>query len=138
MRLDGSIKSLAASQHSCVATWQLRELGASSKEITRLRRSKGWDEMARGVLCLVGAPASERQTACAAVLEGGPDAALARESSAALYGVGASYRLLPADVMLRHGHAGHSESIGHARPLTGIGDRWITRVDGIRVVRPEL
>jgi hypothetical protein len=138
MRLDKVIDELAAAQHACVAVWQLRDLGADSKEITRLRRSPHWRVLSRRVLARAGSPDTAKQRACGAALEAGPCAALASFSAAALWSVGAWYRLLPACVMADRQAAAFAGDIGHVYPRRGIHARWITTHQGIAVVRPEL
>ena len=138
MRLDESVGQLAAAQYGSIAVWQLRGLGLAPIEITRLKRSPSWNQLSRRVLRRSGSPASAEQIACAAVLEGGPSAALVPNSAAALWGVGASYNLLPACVMADRNEAAFGGEVGHIYQRRGIPDRWITTYRGIRVVRPEL
>jgi hypothetical protein len=136
--LDANIDALISTQHGCVAAWQLRDLGAASKEITRLRQSPQWIERSKRVLVRSGFPTTPEQQACAAVLEAGPLGALGSLSGAALWRLGASYRLLPAWVMADAADRSFPGSVGRIFPRVGIGDRWITTYRGIRVVRPEL
>ena len=138
MRLDNAINDLASRQHACIAIWQLRGLGATFTEVTRLRRSRHWTPLSRRVLTRAGVSSTPLQQACAAVLEAGPEAALAAISAAALWDLGAWYQLLPASVMADHDSAMYAGDIGHVYPRRGIPDRWITTHNGIRVVRPEL
>src|SRR4051794_36454605 len=138
MRLDGELEQLATDQHACVSTWQLRDLSATPKEITRLRRSRGWMELSRRVLIRAGAPRTPLQIACAAVLEAGRNAALVPHSAAALWGLGQFYKLLPACVMTDRDVASFGGEVGHIFQRRGIPDRWITTYQGIRIVRPEL
>jgi hypothetical protein len=138
MRLDDVIDQVAASQHACIAIWQLRDLGASPTEITRLRQSRHWRALSRRVLVRTGAPATSEQRACAAVLEAGPQAALASFSAGALWRLGTRYQLLPACVMANRPAASFAGEIGHVYPRRGIPARWITTHLGIAVVRPEL
>src|SRR3954454_20315738 len=138
MRLDAQIDELVARQYGSVAVWQLRNLGADSKEITRLRRSKRWRTISQRVLAQSGSADSQEQRACAAVLEAGPTGALGPPSAAAWWGLGSSYRLLPATVMADHEVASFAGEIGRMRPRRNIADHWITTFRGIPVVRPEL
>lgn len=138
MRLDGDIDAIISAQHGCIAVWQLRDLGAAPKEITRLRRSPRWNDGSKRVLVNSGSLATPEQRACAAVLEAGPLGALGSLSGAALWRLGASYRLLPAWVMADAAHRSFPGEVGHIFPRVGIGERWITTYRGIRVVRPEL
>ena len=138
MRLDDIIDQVAASQHACIAIWQLRDIGASPTEITRFRRSRQWRALSQRVLVRTGAPSTPEQEACAAVLEAGRETGLASYSAAALWGLGAVYQLLPAWVMTDRPAASFAGDIGHIYPRRGISSRWITTYRGIRVVRPEL
>src|SRR4051794_15662952 len=138
MRLDPLIDELTAAQHGCIAVWQLRHLGALPVEVNRLRQSKRWRPVSRRVLVREGSPATPVQVACAAVLEGGRGAALSAISAAALWGLGASYRLLPASVMADRPAASGPGEIGHLYPRRNVPDGWITVLGGIPVVRPEL
>ena len=138
MRLDLQISEYVATQHSCVAIWQLRDLGATSTEIARLRRSKSWRPISRRVLARSGSPETPEQLACGAVLEAGPTGALVAPSAAALWELGASYRLVPVTTMADHVVAAFTGELGRILPRRHIPDRWITTHRGIRVVRPEL
>ena len=137
MRLDTVIEELSAQQHACIATWQLRDLGATSTEISRVRRSVRWELLAPTVLRLVGSPRSGAQAAMAAALEGGPRARISHESSAHLWELGSSYRLERLQVMAPRG-SGKALALARFHPLIGIPDRWFTVLDGIPIVRPEL
>ena len=137
MRLDKALLDCAADQQSCVADWQVRALGASRTELSRLRRSAQWTEIGPHVLVLAGVPASELVLASAAVLEGGPNAVLSHASSVALWGI-PGFRLLPAIVGQVNGRAMRERPLGRLRNLVVIPERWVTIHRGIRVVRPEL
>jgi hypothetical protein len=138
MRLDDEIDALTETQHGCVAVWQLRDLGARSMEIWRLRGSSRWRETSQRVLIRAGSAQTPEQRACAAVLEAGRTGALIPASAAALWNLGASYRLLPAYVMADDTKRSFAGEVGRIYPRVGIPDRWITIYRGIRVVRPEL
>ena len=51
MRLDDSINELAAGQHSLIATWQLRALGAGKTEVDRLSNGRRWERRDRPCAC---------------------------------------------------------------------------------------
>jgi very-short-patch-repair endonuclease len=138
MRLDPLLYDLSARQHGCIAVWQLRELGAFPAEITRLRASKQWQPLSQRVLARVGSPSTARREACAAVLEAGRGSALMPSSAATLWGLGASYQLLPACVMTDRPRTSFRGDIGYIYPRRNVPDRWITVLDGIPTVRPEL
>ena len=85
-----------------------------------------------------GSAETELQRAALAVLEHGPNAALSHESAAALWGIGRSYRLLPAQVaQLPSTHRGDA-AVATMRKVFGLSSRWMTQLEGIPVVRPEL
>ena len=136
MRLDLDIEVLAAAQHGCIASWQLRDLGALPTEISRLRR-RHWELVGKRVLRMRGSPLTPLQEACASVLEGGPGAALGFSSSASMWDLGSYYRLVPAQVVQVAGIA-TARAIGRVHPIVGLPESWITKLDGIAVVRPEL
>ena len=136
MRLDTDIEALAATQHGCIATWQLRYLGALPTEISRLQR-RHWELIGQRVLRMRGSPSSLLQQACAAVLDAGPGAVLSHRSAANIWDLGSYYRLVPAEVAHVRGLA-RAGVIGRVHPIVGLPQSWITRLDGIAVVRPEL
>jgi len=137
MRLDKALLDLAAEQQSCFADWQVRALGASRTELSRLRRSAQWQELGPHVLVLAGVRVAELVLASAAVLEAGPNAVLSHASSVALWGV-PGFRLLPAMVAQVNGRAMRERPLGRLRNLVVVPERWVTSHRGIRVVRPEL
>jgi very-short-patch-repair endonuclease len=138
MRLDEDIASLAERQHACVATWQLRDLGAQPIEITRLRRASRWECLTDRVLRVRGSAPTDLQLACAATLEAGPDGALSHQSAAALWGIGGSYRILPAHVAQLPSAHRDDAGLAKLRQVVRLSSRWLTQLDGIAVVRPEL
>lgn len=137
MRLDKALLDLAAEQRSCVADWQVRELGASKSEITRLKSSSKWELIGGHVLASPGAVRDQLFKASAAVLNAGPGAALSHEAATALYGV-PGFTLDPPISSQRAGRAWRRSPLGPVHDLVVVPERWITRLNGIRVVRPEL
>jgi very-short-patch-repair endonuclease len=138
VRLDKVIDELLATQDGVVATWQLRNLGATATEIARLRQRPEWEAAGRRVSVLRSTPATVRRTARVALLEAGPHAYLSHETSAAVWDLGASYRLVPPQIMVARGEQRDMSGTGRNHPLTAIGERWLTVHDGFPVVRPEL
>src|SRR3954451_12094553 len=136
MRLDEALLDLAAEQRSCVATWQIRRLGASRTELSRLRKSSLWNPVGPQVLALAGVPRDDLLLASAAVLAAGPGAALSHEPSIALWGHD-GFRLLPAVTSQTTGRARRDHQLGHVHDLVVVPERWVTTFRGIRVVRPE-
>jgi very-short-patch-repair endonuclease len=137
MRLDKALLDLAAEQRSCVADWQARQLGASNTEVTRLKSSPRWELVGDHILVSSGAVHDERLMASAAVLNAGPGAALSHEAVTALWRV-PGFSLVPPVVSQQAGHAWRRSTLGPVHDLVLVPERWITRLEGIRVVRPEL
>ena len=137
MRLDKALLDLAAEQRSCVGIWQVRELGASQTEVARLRRSVRWTPVGSGVLMIAGVAMAKQSEASAEVLAAGPGAVLSHDSAVAHWGV-PGFNLLPAITSQLSGHATRRSPHWAVHDLVLIPDRWVTRFDGIRVVRPEL
>lgn len=73
-----------------------------------------------------------------AVLTSGPASALSHESAAALWGLGTSYRLLPPHVYRAHDEADSISGFGDVHRQRGICERWVTKLNNLPVVRPEL
>ena len=137
MRLDKALLDLAAEQQSCIGVWQVYELGATSTEVDRLRRSHRWSTCGKDVLVVAGVPHTELVKTSAAVLAAGPGAVLSHGSAAALWGL-PGFRLLPASISHVNGHAMRRRQLGQVHPLVVVPEEWVTTFKGIRVVRPEL
>lgn len=128
---------LAGRQRACIGDWQIRLLGASATELTRLHSSPRWFELERGVLGIVGVESDAAMRASAGVLAAGPGAVLTHSSGAAWWGL-RGYALLPACVSQRDGRAHRRQQPGPLHQLVTIPPRWVTTLNGIAVVRPEL
>jgi len=137
MRLDKALLDLAAEQRSCVADWQVRQLGASKTELARLKRSSRWEMAGDHVLVVAGAARDDLLETSAAVLAAGPGAVLAFEPGTALWGL-PGFRLRPAVIAQEAGHAWRRHPLGKVHDLVVVPERWVTWLHGIRVVRPEL
>jgi very-short-patch-repair endonuclease len=137
MRLDKALLDLAAEQRSCVAVWQIRELGATPTEICRLRSSPRWELLNKQILLVPGAVLDESCRVSAAVLAAGPGAVLSHGPGTALWGV-PGFRLLPAICSQVSGNATRRHKLGYVHDLVVVPERWVTTLKGIRVVRPEL
>jgi very-short-patch-repair endonuclease len=137
MRLDKALLDLAAEQRSCIATWQIRELGGSRTEISRLRSSPQWSPVGAKVLAIAGVPHDLALRASAAVLAAGPGAVLSHVSATAWWGL-PGFRLLPTILSQVSGHASRVHQLGDIHDLVVVPERWVTTFNGIRVVRPEL
>ena len=137
MRLDKALLDLAAEQRSCVADWQVRELGGTPQELWRLRSSGLWVPVGKRVLAIAGVPLDAPLRASAAVLASGPAGALSHAASVAWWGV-PGFPLLPAAVSQISGRAMRRGPLGEVHDLVIVPERWVTTLNGIRVVRPEL
>lgn len=137
VRLDKALLDLAAEQRSCVAVWQLRDLGASWTEVSRLRTSSRWEPFNRDVLVVPGAVRDELMRASAGVLAAGPGAVLSHSAGTALWGL-SGYTMLPTACSQVSGHATRRQQLGYVHDLVVVPERWVTTFKGIRVVRPEL
>src|SRR5436309_2168844 len=104
MRLDKALLDLAAEQQSCIADWQVRELGGTPQELWRLQSSALWSRVGRHVLAVAGVRHDDRLLASASVLAAGPGAVLGHTAATALWGV-PGFSLLPATVGQVSGHA---------------------------------
>src|SRR5437764_5911330 len=82
--LDDEVAKLARGQHGAFTRRQARDLGATI-EASRHREDIGvWEHVVGDVLRFPGAPRTWRQRMMIATLAGGPEAAAALASSAAL------------------------------------------------------
>ena len=137
MRLDKALLDLAAEQQSCIADWQVRLLGATNTEITRLKRSQRWTLVGQHVLVVAGVEHSDVVLASAAVLSAGNGAVLSHLSALALWDQ-TGFQLRPASVSHVNGRAMRRQPVGVHHPLVVVPEKWVTTFKGIRVVRPEL
>lgn len=127
---------LAASQHGVVARPQLIELGWGYGEIAWLVGSGQWERVTSLVLRRVGSPATDRQAAVEAVLDAGPRAILSHLSAARIWGlVGCSLRPFHA---IRASTTTRVSTLTSVRRIDRLPDRWVTNLDGVPIVRPEL
>jgi very-short-patch-repair endonuclease len=136
MRLDDEINRLAAGQYGLLATWQLRALGATSTEITRVRRSAAWADLGGRVFSRAGAPESERQTIMAGVLDASPGAAVARTTAAWLWGA-PGWSAKPVEVVRPKGVSRRRSQLAVVHEVVDLHPSQIKVLDGIPVVSPS-
>jgi very-short-patch-repair endonuclease len=86
---------------------------------------------------IAGATRDKRSDASAAVLAAGPGGVLSHEPGTAHWGV-PGFSLFPLVTSQLAGHATRRQVLGRVHDLVLIPERWVTKFDGIRVVRPEL
>ena len=132
---DLRILEIAERQHGVVGRDQLTQLGVSRTARARLTSSGHWMPVTPRVLRRTGAPVTANQGAMAAVLDVGPGAVLSHGSAAALWGL-PGYQLLPAVVSRVMSHS--SDRLATVHAIRALPPRWVTSLEGIPVVRPEL
>jgi very-short-patch-repair endonuclease len=134
--LFAGVLRLAESQHGLVANWQLRQLGLTYQQVTRLSRRHGWQRVSTSVVRRAGSPRSPTQEALAAVLDAGPKAYLSFESACAHWGH-RGCRLRPHHVLVLRTNTQRA-FLGRVHFCRSMPQRWFTVLDGVPVVRPEL
>ncbi|MFZ4518953.1 MAG: endonuclease domain-containing protein [Microthrixaceae bacterium] len=128
--------ALAESSHGIVAVRDLRSAGATRHDIQQLRRSRHWEAPTPAVLRRVGSPATTGQAVAVAVLDGGPGAALSHMSSAGWWGL-RGCPLFPLHIV-RLGARRRSTGGVTVHRVRALPVEWVTELEGIPVVRPEL
>jgi hypothetical protein len=136
MRADKELRELANRQHGHITFEQARALGLSSEEIDRLARSGLWTRASDRVLRLSGAPAARGDRLSLAHLDAGGDAAVSHDAASWWWGVsGFSAR----HVQLVTTSRSHRESgLAVVHRVRRLPEQWVTTLDDVRVVRPEL
>jgi very-short-patch-repair endonuclease len=127
---------LVERQHGVVSRAQLRRHGHSFREIDQFWLSPGWTPLTDEVVRRTGAPRSTQQAVMAAVLDCGPDAALSHLSAANRWGRSAC-RLRPIAVV-RTANSRRVPTLARVHRVRSLPDQWVTHLDGIPIVRPEL
>ena len=97
--------------------------------------SGGWLAVTPRVLRRVGAPETVRQRVLAEVLDVGGDAVLSHTAAASLWGL-PGFSLRPTTVARARTHAPRRGAVVHL--VRDLPSRWLTTLDAIPVVRPEL
>ena len=127
---------LAASQHGAISRAQLIERGWTYGEIAWLVRSGQWERVTSTVLRRAGSPATAWREASEAVLDAGRGARLSHFSAARIWGLGGcSLRPFQA---IRATSTTRVSTLASVRRVERLPDRWVTDLDGIPIVRPEL
>ncbi len=136
MRGEHEIRRLAENQGGYVSRAQCRALGLSSSDLTRLAQSDRWASVTDRVLHLIGAPPVRGGRVHAALLDQGGDAAVSGETAAWWWGLpGFSARAIQ---LATTSASRHRTSLALVRRIRWLPERWVTELDGLRVVRPEL
>jgi predicted transcriptional regulator of viral defense system len=113
--VDAAVAPLAARQHGVVSHRQLVPLGVSRSAIARRVRSGRLHRVHQGVYAVGHPRLTQRGRWMAAVLAGGPDAALSRRSAAALWQLltpaGPIHVIVPRELRNRDGIEFHAQSL---------------------------
>lgn len=135
--MEDRLLELASRQHGLVTRTQARrELGASFGAVDHLIDSGRWEGIGDEVLRLHGTPRSRGQLVLASVLDAGPGASLSHRSGARWWGVtGAA--LHPIHVV-RTSRSSRRPADVHLHIVRSLPPTWVTYLDGVPIVRPEL
>ncbi len=138
MDLDLRLRALAERQHALVTVEQVVALGASEDALRHRRAGRhDWEALSPRVLRLAGSHRSDVQAALAAVLDSGPGAVLSHASAAALWGL-SGHRLHPAHVSVLRGGSQTDSALAVVHRPRALPEHFVTSLDAIPVVRPEL
>jgi very-short-patch-repair endonuclease len=129
---------IAEHRHGVVATWELAAEGLSRSQVRRALSSRHWERYGDSgiVLRRRGSPPTIEQEVVATVLDYGPDARLAFESAAHLFGCN-GVPLRPIQVMGTVATRRYRLPAGYHR-VRVVPERWTTEYRGIPVAAPEL
>ena len=131
------IMRLAEAQHGVVSATQLRELGCGRNAFADRASGSHWEALTDEVLRRAGSPSGRGTTVMAAVLDSGPGAALSHSSAAGWWGVPGCV-LEPVHVV-RESHSSRRPRLPVVlHTVRELPARWITALDSVPVVRPEL
>lgn len=128
---------LSEGQHGLVTLRQAREVaGMDRRAARRLADSPHWQPVTDEVLRRRGAPTTTAQHLCAAVLDAGPGAVLSHLPAGWWWGLrGCSND--PAHVC-RTSRSSRTGRLAVVHTVRVLPEEWVTVLDGIPVVRPEL
>ena len=135
MRLDDQIEALATRQHALVAIFQLRGLGASSTEISRLATDRRLERLTDRVLAVRGSPRTASQALMVAVLDASPGAVLSHPSAAHLWGA-PGWRPEPIHVERHRGVSRRGSPVARVHEVVDLLPQHVRLFDGIPVSSP--
>ena len=127
---------LAAARHGVVATWELRARGANGRNVEQIARSRQWEQASPTVWVRRGSPATTAQRVAISVLDAGPGVALSFLSGARWWGLTGCAQW-PVEVVTA-GRPPRRETSARVHRIRRLPRTWITELDGLPVVRPEL
>lgn len=134
---DELLLDLASRQHGLVTATQMRSLGFPDEAFADRAAGCNWDAITDEVLRRSGVPGGRGQDALVAVLDSGPGAALAYSSAAAWWRVPGCV-LRPRHVVRTSRTARRPSTVEHLHTVRRLPDRWVTLLDAVPIVRPEL
>lgn len=129
------LRSVAERQHGVVSRAQCRLAGADRLAVRHSIARGEWARLSPRVLCLVGAPITDRSALMAAVLDAGNRAAASHRAAAALWRI-PGFDLSLLDVSRPHDGDYHRSSLGVLHATRSLPGHHVTTVDGIPVTTP--
>jgi len=133
---DDQLYELAERQHGLVARYQLHDLPPTRQAMHQRLHTSKWEHVTDHVARLRGSPRTKGQKVLAAVLDAGRDAALSHQSSGSWWGL-AGCSLEPLHVTTTS-RSSRSTSLALLHVVRELPEQWVTQLDGVPVVRPEL
>lgn len=131
-----ALNDLAEEQHGLITRRQARESGVSKQHLVHLGRTRGWEALSTEVLRRRGSPATLAQRQLALILDAGPGAVLSHLPAARQWGA-SGCPAWPLHVVRTS--RTHSAPPGiHVHTVRALPQEWVTVLDGIPIVRPEL
>lgn len=126
----------ASLHNGVIHTSHLRRLGTTGWELDQLRRSRHWRWPTSLVGVRDGSAPTESQRLTIAAFTAGVDAALSHLPSAGHWGLGGCSTRQP--VAVRVGSVRVPPSGVQLRVVRALPEHWVTELDGVPIVRPEL
>lgn len=134
--LDQVAFDIAEHQRGMVTRRQLREAGLTQREVEYLVRSRHWTVETDTVLRRAGSTRAPDDFVMLAVLDAGPRAATSHLTGARLFGrTGCPLRPV---TVVRTSSSRRSTPLARVHKVRDLPPEWVTVLNGIPVVRPEL
>ncbi|HET6772093.1 MAG TPA: hypothetical protein VFH36_02210 [Acidimicrobiales bacterium] len=132
-----TVQQTCERQLGLVLVEQVRAAGLTRSALRHSIASGRFERLTRRVLRAGGAPASDRQSVLAAVLDASPQAFACGATAAALWAV-PGYRLTPVHVARPAGLTGRRSGMAVLHELACLRADHVTVLDRVPVIRPEL
>jgi hypothetical protein len=133
---EDTARRLAGTHHGVVTRRLLRDAGCPDRHVRFLFDHPRWVAVSDHVLRLDGTPRTVEQELSIAVLDAGPGAHLSHMTAANRYG-NTGCRLRPISVV-RLSSTTRSTRFATVHRVRDLPTPWLTELDGIPIVRPEL